>query len=280
MPFNPQATYIGGQLIGQGIQSAGASIGDALKQYEEDKAKVGMADMVMDYAKTQPGAISPEALQRYHQANAKEKAFIAMGAQSNLASMFAQQQRESQQRENVAHANYYIAQAQKDMATAATGPGGTAPKGRIWSDELGGWATPAQADAAKRRSTAGSIMQSYGLTPEQIFDSKQHEAGTVAVDPTTGAKKFTNDPNGDQIRIGGPSGVMMPKAEHEVYKRQLQQSLGVTNMGAVAPGGVAAPAAPTAVGAGMVRVRSPQGQVGTIPANRLEAAQNAGYTAL
>jgi hypothetical protein len=283
MPFNPQATYIGGQLLAQGISSAGQSLGQALQQYEEDKAKVGMADMVMEYAKNQPGAVSPEALQRYHQANAKEKAYIAMGAQSNLAAMFAQQQRDWQNRVNAAHANYYIQAGAHQAAEAAAGPGG-APKGRIWSDELGGWATPAQADAARRRSTQGYLMQSYGLTPDQIFDSKQHEAGTVTIDPTTGAKKFTNDPNGDQIRIGGATGVMMPKAEHEIYKRQLSQQ-GFQTGGA--PGAAGAGAAPSPGGApaaavppGMVRVRSPQGVVGTIPANRLQAAQTAGYTPL
>jgi hypothetical protein len=277
MPFNPQATYIGGQLLAQGIGQAGQSIGQALQQYEEDKAKVGMADMVMEYAKNQPGAISPEALQRYHQANAKEKAYIAMGAQSNLAAMLTQQQREWQNRQAAAHANYYLQAAEHQAAQAAGGPGG-APKGRIWSDELGGWATPDQADRAKRRSTQGYLMQSYGLTPEQVFDSSQHKAGTVTID-ATGAKKFTPDEKGDQIQIGGDKGVIMPRAEHEIYKRQLQQNGFQVGGAPGAAGGAAAPAA-AAAGAGMVRVRSPQGVVGTIPANRLEAAQAAGYTPL
>jgi hypothetical protein len=281
-------SYVGGQLLASGLsqfgQGLGGGLGEALQKYEEDKARVGMADITMEYAKTVPGAVSPEALQRYHQANAKEKAYIAMGAQSNLKNMLQRQQEEWQNRISAAHANYYLQAAQRQAAEAEAGPGGSPGKGKIWSDELGGWATPAQADAAKRRSTQGYLMQSYGLTPEQIFDSKQHEAGTVTIDPATGAKKFTNDEKGDQIRIGGGTGVIMPKAEHEVYKRQLQQS-GFQPGGA--PGGGAAGARAPGAGAGAggpqagtVRVRSPQGVIGTIPANRLQEAQNAGYTPL
>src|SRR4029077_20860739 len=48
-----------------------------------------------------------------------------------------------------------------------------------------------------------------------------HEAGTVETDPKTGAKKFINQTDGDYIRIGGPQGVFMPRAEHEIYKRQM-----------------------------------------------------------
>jgi hypothetical protein len=273
-------SYVGGQLLASGLsqfgQGIGGGLGEALQKYEDDKARVGMADITMEYAKTVPGAVSPEALQRYHQANAKEKAYIALGAQSNLKNMLEQENRQAQQRLNLAHANYLTASAAREFAGGG-GPGGTAPRGKVWSDELGGWATPAQADAARRRAVPGQLMQNYGLTPTQIFDSTQHEGGRVTTDPKTGKQSFVNDPNGDQIRIGGSTGVVMPKAEHEIYKRQLSMAPGG---GAAAPGAGAARSPAGGPQTGTVRVRSPQGVVGTIPANRLQEATNAGYTPL
>jgi hypothetical protein len=106
---------VGGQLLASGLsqfgQGLGGGLGDALQKYEEDKAKAAMADITMDYAKNIPGAVSPEALQRYHQANAKEKAYIALGAQANLKNMLERQQQEWQSRISAAHANYYQSQA-------------------------------------------------------------------------------------------------------------------------------------------------------------------------
>jgi hypothetical protein len=268
-------SYVGGQLLASGLsqfgQGIGGGLGEALQKYEDDKARVGMADITMEYAKTVPGAVSPEALQRYHQANAKEKAYIALGAQSNLKNMLEQENRQAQQRLNLAHANYLTASAAREFAGGG-GPGGTAPRGKVWSDELGGWATPAQAAAERRRLPAAQLAANYALRPEQIFDSKQHEAGTL--DPTT--KKFVNDPQGDQIRIGGAGGAIMPRETHEYYKRAL--GAGVPTPAAPGAGAARSPAGGPQTGT--VRVRSPQGVVGTIPANRLQEATNAGYTPL
>jgi hypothetical protein len=214
---------------------------EALQKYADDKARVGMADMTVDFAaKNFPGVVSPEALQKYHQSNAKEKAYIAMGVQSNLATMATQQAQQWQNRQAAAHAAYYQQAAQHQAAEAAAGGPGPG-RGKIWSDELGGYATPAQAARAAKLTPEGQIQSNYGLTTQDIFNSKIHEGGTAMKDPTTGAMKFTPDDKGDQIRIGGPTGVIMPKAEHEIYKRQLQQrgydpATGM-RAGAGAPGG-------------------------------------------
>ena len=115
MPFTGSARdYIGGQLIAQGVSQGVGALSDALQRYEEDKARAAMSDITLDYAKNIPGAITPEALQRYHQSNAKEKAYIAMGVQANLKDMLERTQQDWQNRMYAAHANYYQTQAGKE----------------------------------------------------------------------------------------------------------------------------------------------------------------------
>jgi hypothetical protein len=203
---------------------------------------------------------------------------IVAGITANYIGTLQQQQ--AQRNEILQRGNLYGAEA----AAYLNQPGAVGRlAGRVWSPELGGYVTPAQRDAAIRRTTPATLKANYGITPPQVFDSKQHEAGTVTLDPSSGAKIFKNDPNGTFIRIGGESGVIMPKAEHEVYKRQLQLE-GYDTSGS--PTGTAGgtttstPTTPGAAGPGTVRVRSPQGVVGTIPANRLQQAIAAGYTQL
>lgn len=223
MPFTVSpSSYKGGDYLFQGISNAANSMTEALQKYADDKARVGMSDTIMDYAQSVPGAVSPEALKKYHEANAKEKAYIAMGATSNLKNLFGQQAQEWQNRTNAAHANYYQ-QAARNQAAEAEAGGAGAGRGKVWSDELGGYATPAQAARAQKLTPEGQIQSNYGLTTQDIFNSKIHEAGTAAKDPSTGATTFTPADKGDQIRIGGEKGVVMPRAEHEVYKRQLEQ---------------------------------------------------------
>jgi hypothetical protein len=230
MPFTVSpSSYKGGDYLFQGITNAAQGITGAINQYAQIADQTTQSDALMKYLSQQNDPISgkpiidKQALEDYQNHSMRQRAFVAGGMQAGMHLTDALQKLGYANRESLAHTNYYQAEAQKAQADAAGGGSG-APKGRIWSDELGGWATPAQADAAKRRSPAGYIKQAYGLVPEQIFDSSQHEAGTVATDPTTGAKTFKNDPAGDQIRIGGPTGVTMPKVEHEIYKRQLNMS--------------------------------------------------------
>jgi hypothetical protein len=163
-----------------------------------------------------------------------------------MKTLLESQAQEWQNRTAAAHANYYQQAAQNQAAEAAAGGGAGPGRGKVWSDELGGYATPAQAARAQKLTTEGQIQSNYGLTPKDIFNSQIHEAGTAVKDPTTGALKFTGDEKGDQIRIGGEKGVIMPRAEHEIYKRQLLQrgydpATGLrANAGAAGGGGGAA----------------------------------------
>ena len=234
MPYNPGITDRRDLIMLQ----AGNNIASAIQRYQNMRQTADAADYQMQMLSQMPDPTDPETdpekrrtildkknYERWLSLSDKQKAASGsevLGALKMYHSLqdTAQQAKhqEAQDREILAHANYLIGA----NPAAAGGAGGAGPRGKIWSNELGGWATPAQADAARRRTTQGFLQQSYGLTPEQIFDSSQHEAGTVTIDPTTGAKKFINDPKGDQIRIGGPQGVIMPIPEHNIYKRQLQ----------------------------------------------------------
>jgi hypothetical protein len=232
MPFTVSpSSYRGGDYLFQGITNAANSITGAIKEYQDIANQGTQARALMTYLSQQVDpvtgkpVIDDKAMKDFLHHDSRQQAYIAGGLRAGMATMQALGHYAAANRESLAHTNYYQAEAQRARAQAEeVGTGGGAPKGRIWSDELGGWATPAQADAAKRRSPAGYIKQAYGLAPEQIFDSSQHEAGTVTTDPSTGAKTFTNDPKGDQIRIGGATGVTMPRVEHEIYKRQLNMS--------------------------------------------------------
>ena len=256
MAFNPQATYIGGQLLGQGLANLGQGIGGTIKGYQDIADQAAQSDALMTYLsqQTDPATGKPvvdqKALQSYMQHSARQRAFVAGGLNAGMELAHHLQKYAQENRESLAHTNYYTAAAQHQAAEAA---GGGAPgKGKVWSNELGGYATPAQADAARRRTPAGYLAQTYGLTPEQIFNSKIHKAGTAVKDPNTGALKFTPDDKGDQIQIGGDTGVIMPRAEHEVYKRQLQMSGYDPSNPAAGGGAGGAPTTPGARGAPQV----------------------------
>lgn len=239
MPFTVSpGSYRGGDYLFQGITQAAQGITGAIQQYAQIADQTTQSDALMKYLSEQQDPvsgkpiISPSTLKDYQQHSQRQRAFVGGGITSAMHVTNALQKLGYANRESLAQTNYYQAAAQHQRA-AAEGEAGGAPKGKIWSDELGGYATPAQAARAKTQSPAGFVFKSYGLQPDAIFDSSKHEAGTVTTDPTTGAKTFKNDPAGDQIRIGGATGVFMPRAEHEIYKRQLTD----TGYGPAAAGG-------------------------------------------
>jgi hypothetical protein len=248
MPFTVSpAAYRGGDYLFQGITNAAQGITGAIKQYTDLADQTTQSDALMKYLSQQTDPttgkpiISPGTLQDYQNHSMRQRAFIAGGINAgqqfaNTLSHLGYANRETQQR-----GNYYQAEAAKAYADAASGGSG-ADSGKIWCNELNGMATPTQCNNARLKTTGGQLQQNYGLKPDDIFNSNIHEAGTAAVDPSTGAKTFTNNAQGDQIRIGGPTGVVMPRAEFEIYKRQL-------NMSGFQPGGTA-PAAAGGGGAG------------------------------
>ena len=110
----PQMIYGG---ITGGANALAGGLTSALNQYEEEKAKAAFGDVTFDWlAKNVQGAVSPEVLQRYHKASAKERAQMALGAQYNAAQILGREAQQWDTRVKAAHANYYLQQA------AAEGP--------------------------------------------------------------------------------------------------------------------------------------------------------------
>jgi hypothetical protein len=245
MPFTVSpSSYRGGDYLFQGITNAAGSLTDALKHYQDIADQADQADATMGYLHQQidpvtgKPVIDDKAFQSFQQHNQRQRAHIGGGIFAGMKLMETLQHLGYAGRESLAHTNYYQAEAQRARAQAESeGAGGGAGPGKIWSNELGGYATPAQAKRAYNLSPAGVVQNNYGVTPADIFNSKIHEAGTVTTDPSTGAKTFKNDPAGDQIRIGGATGVTMPRVEHEIFKRQLTMAGQAPDAAAGGPAG-------------------------------------------
>jgi hypothetical protein len=91
MPFNPQATYIGGQLLGQGIASLGQGIGGTIQGYQDIADRANQSDALMNYLSQQADPatgkpiIDPKTLQTYQQHSARERAFVAGGMTAGMS---------------------------------------------------------------------------------------------------------------------------------------------------------------------------------------------------
>jgi hypothetical protein len=227
MPFTVSpSSYRGGDYLFQGISQAAQGITGAINQYAQIADQTTQSDALMKYLSQQQDPVSgkpiidKKALEDYQNHSMRQRAFVAGGMQAGMHLTDALQKLGYANRESLAHTNYYTAEAQRARATAEGGGTGAGP-GKIWCDVLGGYATPTQCNNARAKTTEGQLKTNYGLDAPAIFNSKIHEAGDQTTDPASGAKTFTNNDKGAFIRIGGPTGVVMPKAEHEIYKRQL-----------------------------------------------------------
>jgi len=108
MPFTVSpGSYVGGQLIGQGLAGAGAGVGDALLQYERNKQQDAFSDAMFEYLKTVPGAVPPETLTKFHDMNRNQKNAAIVAAQFALKNRADMQAQEDKRRLELAHANYF-----------------------------------------------------------------------------------------------------------------------------------------------------------------------------
>jgi hypothetical protein len=121
LPFNPQATYVGGQLLGQGLANLGQGIGGTIQGYQDIADKANQSDALMNYLSQQqdPATGKPivdqKALQTYMQHSARQRAFVAGGLTAGMSLVQHLQQYAQENRESLAHTNLYQAQAaQKD----------------------------------------------------------------------------------------------------------------------------------------------------------------------
>jgi hypothetical protein len=91
MPFNPQATYMGGQLLGQGLANLGQGIGGTIQGYQDIADRANQSDALMNYLSQQADPatgkpiIDPKTLQTYQQHSARERAFVAGGMTAGMS---------------------------------------------------------------------------------------------------------------------------------------------------------------------------------------------------
>ena len=254
------------------------SLGDALTKYQEDKAKAAAADTTVHFAQTHfPGSISPEDLQRYASANLKEKASIALGVQSNIATQLFSQKQTGETREQLARTNLYTAQAAAEPAKAKPQPGITSVydpnTGRYVTIAQGGTVVPDKPQKGIPGTTiyhpdTGKAVGFYDNTgdphfyPAQgtdisaLFGTGAPTGPTTAPTPAAGQAPAAVGPQSTDVAYStqGDPGNLPP-----IYRQQ-------------PPGAAAAPAQ-----AGQVRVIKPDGTPGYISADQLPAALKAGW---
>jgi hypothetical protein len=303
MQFNPHAEYIGGQLLGAGLSSAGRSIGDALKQYEQDKANAAWGDTTFDWiAKNVHGAVSPDILAKYNKASAKERAQMALGAQWNAVQGMSALARQQAMEEPFVNVNGQLfARPGAPRPVYPTSGRETGVQERFQARE-NARKQDAQIKLAQSqlKSTEGQLTDLTGgvTDPDSFLNTNLHQGGYV--DPRT--KKFVqSDPTSKvagadvtpqtHIRVG-PTGTpydlpTFNRIQALARQRQqlntiintgLQQQAGVGGGGAGAGGGIVTvnnPAEAQKLPPG-TRYRAPDGKVRIIPGTATTTSAGAG----
>jgi hypothetical protein len=302
MPFNPHAEYTGWKALSAGIAGAGQSIGDALQQYEKDKANAAWGDTTFDWiAKNVHGAIDPETLAKYHKASAKERAQMALGAQWNVVqgmSALARQQAMEQPFVNVN--GQLFARPGAPRPVYAQSPAEQGREARFRTREANR-RQDAQIKLAQGqlKTVEGQLTDLTGgvTDPDAFLDPSLHQGGYLA------GKQFKqSDPNAKaagadltpqtHIRVGGTGTPYDIPTFNRLQKlaQQRKQLQGVINTGLQQQAGGGAGAA----GGGIVtvnspaeaqklppgtRYRAPDGKVRIIPgaATTTSAGAGAGY---
>src|SRR6266487_2706808 len=137
-----------------------------------------------------------------------------------------------------------------------SGGAGGAPKGKVWSDTLGGYVTPEQKyNADVKASPQYDLFHRYGMKPEELyppdvttkvpatsgflgFGAQPEQTkitpgvkrGRYVKDPVTQQAVWQDDATGDQVNVGGN---IMPLAHYKYYLSSLpKQSILPTEPGA------------------------------------------------
>src|SRR5262249_43410822 len=274
-----------GEIWYQALSGAGrnlaSGIDDAMVEYRKRQDKLQQADATMHRLNntinpaTGQKYIDDKDYQEYIHYSDKNRAFQAgafLGAQKMIDTgrdAFYKTRRE------IAAANEATARA---SALYQGGVGSSSTAGKVPVD-IGGrtvYVTGNEAARLNQQQVEEQIKTKYGLTPDQITDSSQHAGVEPIVDPNnkkiiTGYKKSDT---GAYTMIGGTDvkkdndtyrtgGVVLPSSDLATIQRRLDLSK-KTPEPAPQPSGVLPPPPQ-----GKVYVRSPQGVIGSVPAEKL-----------
>lgn len=127
MPYNPGVNFIGGQLMGQGINAAAHILSEdtlkALQRYDETKKEAEFNDATVEQLKKY---VPAEQLQRYHTMSGSQKTGVAMAAIRGATFDMQKELKDSQTGEASARQNLLEAQAHNEWS-GTDGAGGFTP---------------------------------------------------------------------------------------------------------------------------------------------------------
>jgi len=162
--FNP-AVVPDYRPLGQGISQFGQDIGQALQAYGQNRQQQAFNDSVMDYLAGQsneqgslPGAVSADALQRYHNASPKERSGIILGALNNANMIRQQQQLANQGLLYGAHALMFAGLGRQPGGAGAGGPS-AAPTISPFTDPYSGQSVPGLATVWSPTTKSFQVVQ-------------------------------------------------------------------------------------------------------------------------
>jgi hypothetical protein len=176
MAFNPQATYYGGQLLGQGLSSIGQGIGGAIQQYQDISDKATQSDALMQYLSQQTDPVTgkpiidPKTLQAYQQHSQRQRAFVAGGMHAGMTLADSLQKLGYANQETQARTKLYQAQATK---TAEPGiPTQVGDKTINLPPTSAASAEQEKQRIALEQQRVDIAKQPKGLTQQQVFQQQ------------------------------------------------------------------------------------------------------------
>src|SRR5947207_15239784 len=213
MPYNPSEHYIGGQLIGAGIQQFGQSVADTITKLDDSRKLDAYNDAIAQQA-LNSGKWTHEDYDKYVGSSRTQKTGMVAGLTADFVDKWKQSQ--ADYREKIARGNLYGAQAQgyRDLypQTSATGTTNLQPV-------IGPDGKPVPGIGVARFATKGGGIRSQVVpVPQQ-------------------GSPYVVGPNGE-LQIRTPKGTTRPPTQQELSALQQQ---GVTIPGAK----ITAPAQPT-----------------------------------
>src|SRR6266480_1374255 len=196
MPYNPSEHYIGGQLIGAGIQQFGQSVADTITKLDDSRKLDAYNDAIAQQA-LNSGKWTHEDYDKYVGSSRTQKTGMVAGLTADFVDKWKQSQ--ADYREKIARANLYGAQAQGltfNNQTTATGATNLQPV-------IGPDGKPVPGIGVARFATKGGGIRSQVVpVPQQ-------------------GSPYVVGPNGE-LQIRTPKGTTRPPTQQELSALQQQ----------------------------------------------------------